>query len=70
MKYITTNSIYCIKQNLPFILVPGEMFEVLRVLNGRYHAVYKNEIILMKVSDAKDNFVPYNKEKHIKEERK
>lgn len=70
MKYITTDTIFCIKQNLPFILVEGEMFEILRTVNNRYHAVYKNEIILINVSDAKNSFVPYNKEKHIKEERK
>ena len=55
MKYITTDTIFCIKQNLPFILVEGEMFEILRTVNNRYHAVYKNEIILIVKKAIADN---------------
>ena len=56
MKWIATRPIYCTIQEKPFLLVPGDKFEVVNGMKGLVNIIWNNYLVQASVKDLKGKY--------------
>ena len=62
MKLITTRNIPCIFRNKPFVLVKGELIEIIKGVHNVYEVLYKDHKVYIEDKDLIDAYMLHGKE--------
>lgn len=62
MKAITTRNIPCIFRNKPFVLVQGELIDIIKGIHNTYEVLYKDHKVYIEDKDLMGAYVLYRKE--------
>lgn len=62
MKVITTRNIPCTFRNKPFLLVKGELIDIIKGVHNIYEVLYKDHKVYIEDKDLTDAYRLYRKE--------
>lgn len=56
VKWIATSPIYCTIKGKPFLLVPGDAFEVVNGMKGLVNIIWNDYLVQVSVKDLKGKY--------------